>query len=306
MRARSKSYLVLPLIFSVFLISFSGCGKQQEPLEQEITEAGLWQVIGPGGGGAQFEPTISPADPNHVFVRCDMTGAYVTENGGDSWRMFNLRTVVQDFEFDPNKPGTVYASNTGLYRSEDKGRRWRLIYPDPANVTSETMTGDHAGQRFITKDGMPDGSIAKVRVDPANSEIIYIGLSPSWSSGKPCRVLVSTDRGARWKVLAEIPGRRVLGIFPGSWEGKPGEAVVLTERSCLRVSADQGLIAELSLPVPGIEVADGGKGAEGGVIYVLSRISQQGDEVHGGIYRSDDLGQSWSQVNGNLVAEGST
>ena len=80
---------------------------------------------------------------------------------------------------------------------------------------------------------------------------------------------------------------------------------MLTERSCIRVSAERGLIAELSLPVPSIQVADGGKGAEGGVIYVLSGISRQGDEVSGGIYRSDDLGQSWRQVNGNLVAEGS-
>jgi len=305
MRARSISYLVLPLLLSVFLISFFGCEKQQEPPEQGTTGVERWQVIGPGGGGSQYEPTISPADPNHVFVRCDMTGAYVTENGGNSWRIFNLRTVVQDFEFDPNNPATVYASNNGLYRSEDKGRRWRLIYPDPANVTSETMTGDHAGQRFITKDGMPDGSIVKVHVNPADSDIIFLGLSPSWRSGKPCRVLVSTDRGASWKVLAEIPGRRVLGIFPGSWEGAPGEAVVLTDRACIRVSAERGLVAELSLPVPSIQAADGGKGTGDGVIYVLSGISQQEDEVSGGIYRSDDLGQSWRQVNGNLVAEDS-
>ncbi|MBN2290262.1 MAG: hypothetical protein JXQ83_13090, partial [Candidatus Glassbacteria bacterium] len=60
-----------------------------------------WRVLGPGGGGGQFLPTINPQDSNHVFVRCDMTGAYVTLDGGQSWRMFNLRTVVRDFEFDP-------------------------------------------------------------------------------------------------------------------------------------------------------------------------------------------------------------
>ncbi len=76
MRARSISYLVL--LFSVFLVFFPGCERQQKTLEQESPKAERWQAIGPGGGGAQYEPTISPADPNHVFVRCDMTGAYVT------------------------------------------------------------------------------------------------------------------------------------------------------------------------------------------------------------------------------------
>ena len=27
-----------------------------------------WRILGPGGGGAQFHPTISPHDPNYVLV----------------------------------------------------------------------------------------------------------------------------------------------------------------------------------------------------------------------------------------------
>ena len=36
---------------------------------------GDFQVIGPGGGGAMFNPTISPHDANTVLVSCDMTGS---------------------------------------------------------------------------------------------------------------------------------------------------------------------------------------------------------------------------------------
>src|SRR6266478_5404649 len=43
---------------------------------------GAWRVIGPGGGGAQFNPTISPRDPRLIFVSSDMTGSYVSEDGG--------------------------------------------------------------------------------------------------------------------------------------------------------------------------------------------------------------------------------
>src|SRR5664279_1681874 len=46
-------------------------------------------VVGPGGGGAMFNATISPHDPNEVLIACDMTGSYISHDGGSSWRMFN-------------------------------------------------------------------------------------------------------------------------------------------------------------------------------------------------------------------------
>src|SRR6267143_5803202 len=48
-----------------------------------------WRVLGPGGGGTMIGPTISPHDPSVVLEHCDMTGGYVTTDGGSSWRMFN-------------------------------------------------------------------------------------------------------------------------------------------------------------------------------------------------------------------------
>src|SRR5256885_11367268 len=78
---------------------------------------GDFRVIGPGGGGAMFNPTISPHDSNTVLVSCDMTGSYITRDGGRTWRMFNLRGVVDFFAFDPLDPKTMYAHATGLWRS---------------------------------------------------------------------------------------------------------------------------------------------------------------------------------------------
>ena len=120
----------LAILTAVFLsiassmIFVSGCTKSVEKEDTVIgeeTASKKWQVLGPGGGGAMFLPTVNPENPQNVFLRCDMTGAYVTHDGGNSWRMFHLRTVVRDFEFDPLNPSTIYASNTGLYRSEDSG-----------------------------------------------------------------------------------------------------------------------------------------------------------------------------------------
>jgi hypothetical protein len=100
---------------------------------------GGFRIIGPGGGGAMFNPTISPHDINTVLISCDMTGSYVTHDGGRSWRMFNLRGVVDFFVFDPLDAKTMYAHATGLWRSTDGGENWNLVYPSPSAVKGVKM-----------------------------------------------------------------------------------------------------------------------------------------------------------------------
>ncbi len=73
-------------------------------LASAASRPGGFRVIGPGGGGAMFNPTISPHDTNTALVSCDMTGSYITHDGGRSWRMFNLRGTTKFFVFDPLAP----------------------------------------------------------------------------------------------------------------------------------------------------------------------------------------------------------
>ena len=79
---------------------------------------GGFRVIGPGRR-CHVHPTISPHDPNTVLISCDMTGSYITHDGGRSWRMFNLRGVTRFFVFDPLVSHTMYAEGIGLWRSTD-------------------------------------------------------------------------------------------------------------------------------------------------------------------------------------------
>lgn len=261
-------------------------------------------ILGPGGGGAQYIPTISPHDPNLVFVRCDMTGAYVTEDGGRNWRLFNLRTVVQDFEFDPLRPGVVYAANSGLYRSQDRGRTWHLLYPRPEDVVREAMEGDHASHRFVTRDGMPDAQIQKVRVDPVQPGRLYIALGPAREGDAAVRLLVSEDDGATWRLLGTVPGRRALAMFPGSWVQRPGELAVFTESAAARLGAVAGS-PPVTLPAEGLAAVEGGNGAEGPILYALPDSGRRGREDSAGetVFRSRDFGRSWEPALGNLHAD---
>src|SRR5207253_10304888 len=134
---------------------------------------GDFKVIGPGGGGAMFHPTISPHDPNTVLISCDMTGSYITHDAGQSWRMFNLRGVVRLFVFDPINPKIIYAQATGLWRSADGGETWNLLYPEPSTVKEVVMRSDHADEILVAGPD-PLGTIVALAVDPADSRVLYV------------------------------------------------------------------------------------------------------------------------------------
>src|ERR1035438_3052914 len=74
-----------------------------------------WRILGPGGGGSLFHPTVSPHDSRTALVACDMTGSYLTHDGGATWRIFNLGETVQSFLFDPDRKSTrLNSSHLGI------------------------------------------------------------------------------------------------------------------------------------------------------------------------------------------------
>src|SRR5437016_419022 len=60
-----------------------------------------WQPIGLSGGGAMFAPAISSADPNVMMLNCDMSAAYISEDGGRNWRMIHYAQLRSDIACRP-------------------------------------------------------------------------------------------------------------------------------------------------------------------------------------------------------------
>jgi len=166
-----------------------------------------WTVIGPGGGGAMYNPTISPVDPKVVLVNCDMTGAYISLDGGDSWRMFNGRTVSRFFVCDPNDADIIYSMRLGLMRSADRGKTWSLVFPDSSNVERVLISGDHGEEEIITKDGTQE-YIAALAVEPGDSKKLYAAMA----NGQEAWLAVSTDWGKTWSKAGTLAGgvRRIF------------------------------------------------------------------------------------------------
>lgn len=168
-------------------------------LTAQAARPGNFRVIGPGGGGAMFNPTVSPHDTSTVLVSCDMTGAYVTHDSGQSWRMFNLRGTVRFFVFDPLVPNTIYAEVTGLWRSTDAGVTWKLIQPQPSAIQGIEMNSDHADERIVANPD-PVGSIVALAIDPADSNTLYA----AGVHDRKAALYISRDYGKSWQHTVDI------------------------------------------------------------------------------------------------------
>ena len=315
----------VPLLISAIML-ISGCQNRSDTGGRENIISGdkPWRVIGPGGGGGVLKPTISPFDENFVMSHCDMTAAYVSLDGGERWKMKNLWTVPEDFEFDPVDRHTVYAATRGyrysedrgsglsiLYRSENRGESWQIIYPDLEAVKKyeRLQNTDYLPAEII--EGALDGTIDKVKVDPLDNQRIYIGMAPlrayiggSGQDAADSAMLVrSTNYGVDWDLMARLPGEKIKAIFPGNTYGSPGEVIVFTESDCISVNEQTGATRMLPLPVESIIAAEGGYEKDGGFLYIQSGSELTEGKASGGMYVSRDLGRSWTPSYNGLFDE---
>ena len=241
-----------------------------------------WEVLGPGGGGGQFLPTISPHNTNAVLVSGDMTGCFLSHDGGRSWRMFNLGNAARFFLFDPVDAKVMYAKTFGpppllssdrpfaraaLWRSSDAGRTWRLLHSDS-----------------------PEGSVTALGVDPADSATLYA----AFQKGKDSTLQVSSDRGRTWHKVADLAdGGDKIYIDPRSPKGDRTVYVIGIQSVAVR----EGGRWQTGEPLAGMAVVDGrpelhgrlvsaGFPKEGGklVVYGVTR---------GRLMVSDDGGRAW-------------
>ncbi|OLB20765.1 MAG: hypothetical protein AUH16_04190 [Acidobacteria bacterium 13_2_20CM_57_7] len=245
---------------------------------------GDFKVIGPGGGGAMFHPTISPHDPNTVLVSCDMTGSYITHDAGKSWRMFNLRGVVQFFVFDPLDRKVIYAQSNGLWRSQDEGETWSLIYPRPSSVKRIKMSSDHSDEDLIAEPN-PLGAITAMAIDPSDSKIFYVAAGDRKKG--MFGVFRSGDEGQNWVREEELPGLGdKLWVNPHS---PPDDRMLLIAGSHFIAEKTRSGMRKLSTPFAKTltDISAGFRKDGRPLLYVI------GDES---AFASDDQGTTWRKA----------
>jgi photosystem II stability/assembly factor-like uncharacterized protein len=273
---------------------------------------GGWRIIGPGGGGATLLPTISPHDPRVVLVACDMTGLYITENGGDTWRMINLGAAVSSMAFDPADRNVIYAGTAALWRSADRGRTWQMVFPDPARHTRALFVGDHAEYVLRSDDPLyagADQSTAVHAIAVAPDGVVTIAMSGGGGRGaeRPGVLLQSANGGQHWRKLRDLPPGRVLALATA----KADNLLVVLDRRVLRhvAGADANAWSEHGGP-PGAPLHDASVALPGtmpsgrtqATIYALNASTWSGARLANGVFISRDDGATWTPAAAGLDA----
>lgn len=150
------------------------------------------------------------ADNFRICVGTIGTGAWVSSDGGESWRQVRTglwsESRVFGFAVHPKEPRTVLAgADDGVYCSEDGGEHFERL-DSPMNQLH----------------------VWKVAFDPANPEIIFAGT-------RPAALYRSTDGGRHW-VKLRADGRRMPECAGSARHGADGRS----DRPSRRVGGCRG------------------------------------------------------------------
>ncbi len=291
-----KLHIIRVLIF--FLAILYGCGGRSVENNSRREEP-EWSRIGPGGGGAMFWPAISPHDPDIVCVACDMTGSYITYNGGESWRMFNLRGPVRFFAFDPVNPDIIYANSIALFKSTDCGITWNIVYPKESEIISIISKGDHADEQLVTVDSTRRMVLA-FAVDPSNSMNLHAVFSIDRKTG----YFTSDDQGKSWKKELEMEND-ARNIFIDQGSPVNNRTICITSKNYISVKENGNWFKNRGPSGVNIinEYAAGYDSLKQKlIIYAISGKSYFNPEASpSGIYYSEDKGKTWENRQDDIL-----
>lgn len=203
-------------------------------------QAGLqWQSTGPGGGGAFSSPVQSAA--GDVIVGSDLSGAYRSIDGGQSWQVLGAAhglttTHIDSVAFHPMQDGVVLlAGDDGLYRSTDCGHtadapcHFRHMLTGYATTVAmgEGGTAYVAGLNGFCQPGpllarSDDGGVSWKKAQgeglPGNANIMALRIKPGHAQtvialSSPWRFAAPGECGDRWPVAA--PAKAYLSTDGG-------------------------------------------------------------------------------------------
>jgi photosystem II stability/assembly factor-like uncharacterized protein len=288
------------LLFILLLLVSSVAAQSINPsLYQNLR----YRNIGPFRAGRTVGAVGVPQQPNVFYIGVNNGGVWKTDDYGRTWKpIFDEAPTgsVGDIAVSPSHPEVIYVGTgeglhrpdlsvgDGIFKSTDGGKTWK-----------------HVGLADVQQ-------VGRLIVHPANPDIVFVaGLGHPYGPNEERGVFRTTDGGRTWqKVLyinhntgaiqVEFDPTNPQIIFADMWEHREGpweNGNFSGTNSGLYKSTDGGDTwrrLTQGLPAAGQGLGRIGVGmAPSDPKRMYATVDAR---ENGGIYRSDDAGESWALV----------
>lgn len=276
----------------------------ENPTYPEELYSGLeYRLIGPFRGGRSAAVTGVPGKPNLFYFGATGGGVWKTENGGRSWENISdgyFGGSIGAVEVAKSDPNVIYAgggektvrgnvsSGYGVWKSVDAGKTWKEAGLEKSR------------------------HVPRLRVHPTNPDIVYAAvLGNIYKPSEERGVYKTTDGGASWRkvhftnanagavdLVIDPNNPRIL--YASTWRvqrtpyslSSGGEGSALWKstdsgESWKEISANKGFPTD-TLGIIGVAVSP--KNSQR--VWAIVEHKEKG-----GLYRSEDGGNTWKLVN---------
>jgi photosystem II stability/assembly factor-like uncharacterized protein len=258
-----------------------------------------YRLVGPAVGGRVARVSGVVGNPLVYYAATASGGVWKSEDGGITWKsIFDDQPIssIGSIVVSPSNPNVIYvgsgeanirgnvAAGNGIYKSNDAGKTWQHVWvqegqigtmavhptnpdiafaavlghafgPNPERGVYRTKDGGKTWQQVLKKDN--DTGASDVCIDPGNPSIVFAGF---WQA-----------RRTPWGLTSAGPGSGLYASHDGgdTWKQLKSGSAGLPEGMWGKV---------------GCAVAP----SDGRRVYALIEAEK------GGLFRSDDGGDSWS------------
>jgi len=298
--------------FALFIASLSLLVAAQEVAVDSDTFSGLSaRPIGPAVMGGRIADIVAVQEGQHpltIYVGAASGGVWKSSDGGTTFKpVFDKQPALSigSLAIDPSNPQTVWVGTgeswvrnsvsvgTGIYRSRDGGENWENL-------------------------GLTDSEhLSRIVIHPKDSNTVYAcALGHLWNSNQERGVFKTTDGGKSWKKVLyrdENTGcsEMVMDpqdpnvIYAAMWDvrrqpfsfrsGGPGSGLFKSTDGGatwheLRKGLPEGNLGRIGLAIPASKHTR---------VYAVVEAKN-----HTALFRSDDAGESWTEVNNSFNVSG--